>query len=257
MVIVTITSDWRDGSYYLGALKGAILSLSQSVTVVEITNSIPSFDILQEAFVLKSCYSHFPEGSIHLMCVMSEPAYDAPMVILYTEGHYFIGINDGRFSHMFNNPPAICFEILREKSRFGSTFSSLELFKKGVDIIIGNSFEKRTVVSDVKKETIAEVVYNEDAIVGRVIYIDSFGNAITNIEKRLFDSLQRGRTYTIYANGPYNKINKISKGYKDTLPGTTVALFNSVALLELAVNQGNISELEGLMPSSEVRIKFN
>ena len=257
MAIVTITSDWRDGNYYLGALKGAILSLPHSVTIVEITNSIPSFDILQEAFVLKSCYNHFPKGSIHLMCVMSEPTYDAPMVILYAEDHYFIGINDGRFSHLFNNPPAICFEILREKSRFESTFSSLDLFKNGVDIVVGNSFEKRTAISDVRKETIAEVVYNDNGIVGKVLYIDSFGNAVTNIEKSLFDTLQRGRSYTIYALGPYNKINKISKGYRDSLPGVTIALFNSLGLLELAVNQGNISELEGLSPSSEVRIKFN
>ena len=257
MVIVTITSDWRDGSYYLGALKGAILSLSQSVTVVEITNSIPSFDILQEAFVLKSCYNHFPEGSIHLMCVMSEPMHDAPMVILYAEGHYFIGVNDGRFSHLFSNPPAICFEILRERSRFESTFSSLELFRNGIEIILSNSFENKTVASDVKEETIAEVVYNDNGIVGKVLYIDSFGNAITNIEKRLFDTLQRGRGYTIYARGPYNKISKISKGYRDSLPGAAIALFNSLGLLELAINQGNISELEGLTPSSEVRIKFN
>ena len=257
MVIVTITSDWGEGGYYLGALKGAILSLSQSVTVVEITNSIPSFDILQEAFILKSCYNHFPKGSIHLMSVMSEPTHDAPMVILYADYHYFIGINDGRFSHLFNNPPAICFEILRERSRFISTFSSLELFRNGVDIILNNSFENKTVVSDVKRETIAEVVYNDDGIVGKVLYIDSFGNAITNIEKRLFDSLQRGRTYTIYANGPYNKINKISKGYKDSLPGAAIALFNSLGLLEIAINQGNMSELEGMVPSSEVRIKFN
>ena len=257
MAIVTITSDWKDGGYYLGTLKGAILSLSPEVNIVEITNSIPSFDILQESFVLKNTFKHFPKETIHLMCVMSEPSYDAPMVILYAENHYFIGVNDGRFSHLLETLPAICFEIVREKSRFESNFSSLELFKSGVDIILNNRFEERTLPSELKREAIAEVVHDEAGIVGKILYIDSFGNAITNIERELFESLQKGRTYTIYVRGPYNKISRISKSYKDSAPGVVIALFNSLGLLELAVNQGNISELEGLSPSSEVRIKFN
>jgi len=257
MAIITITSDWKDGGYYLGALKGAILSISSDIGIVEITNSIPSFDILQEAFVLKSCFRYFPKDSIHLMCVMSEPSYDAPMVILYAENHYFIGVNDGRFSHLFDNMPIICFEISREKSRFESTFSSLDMFRNGVDIILNNNFEERTIASELKREVIAGVVSNDDGIVGKILYIDPFGNAITNIEKSLFESIQKGRSYTIYARGPYNKIHRLSKGYRDSAPGAVIAMFNSLGLLELAVNQGNMSELEGLLPSSEVRIKFN
>ena len=98
MTIVTITSDWNREDYYLAALKGALLSVRGDLMIVDITNSIPCYDVLQEVFVLKNSYEAFPKGSIHLMCVMSEPAPGSPMVIVFAGGHYFIGVNDGRFS---------------------------------------------------------------------------------------------------------------------------------------------------------------
>lgn len=255
MTIVTITSDWKNGDYYLGALKGTLISLSTDIRVVDITNSIPSFDVLQEIFILKSTFGHFPDSSIHLMGVMSEPRPGVPMVILFHKGHYFVGLNDGRFSLLFNPPPPICFEILKGRETSGA-FSTLNLFREAVDIILTNTFEKRTVACDTVKETITGVVTTQDAITGRVLYCDSFGNAVTNIEISLFDKVRKGRNFTIYVQGPYMKIGKISRGYYDSRPGEVIALFNSLELLEIAVNQGDVTKLENLTPSSEIRVKF-
>ncbi len=256
MTLVTITSDWKNGDYYLGALKGSLLSLSSDICVVDITNSIPSFEVLQEIFILRSTYRHFPQNTIHLMCVMSEPALGTNIVIVFGDGHYFIGVNDGRFSLLFDIPPAVCFEILKGRDIPFTSFTSLELFKEAVDIICTNSFETRTKICAINRESSPGVVHNDNNITGRVLYIDSFGNAITNIEKRVFDSIHKGRDFTIFVQGPYTKINKISRGYNDSSPGEIIALFNSVGLLEIAVNQGNIALLENLNPSSEIRIRF-
>ncbi|MDO9680909.1 MAG: SAM-dependent chlorinase/fluorinase [Bacteroidales bacterium] len=255
MTTVTITSDWKNGDYYLGALKGALLCLSSDLRVVDITNSIPNFDVLQEIFILKGTFRHFPKSSIHIMGVMSEPRPGVPMVILYGEGHYFVGLNDGRFSLLFNTVPPICFEILKGRESSG-TFSSLELFREAVDIIITNTFEKRTIACDTVKETVTGVVSTADTITGRVLYCDSFGNAVTNIEKAIFDSTRKGRGFTVFVQGPYMKITKIVRGYWDSRPGEVIALFNSLGLLEIAVNQGDVTKLENLTPSSEIRIKF-
>ncbi len=256
MTTVTITSDWKNGDYYSGALKGALISLSSGVRVVDITNSVPSFDVLQEIFILKSTFCRFPQNSIHLMTVMSEPTMENPMVIVFFEGHYFIGVNDGRFSLLFQNMPSICFEINKLKEIPFSTFMSLELFCEGVGIILENRFETSTTASELKREYGAGVVNTNDSITGRVVYCDSFGNAITNISKELFDRLHGGRNFTIYVQGPYTKIIKISRGYHDSNPGELIALFNSLGYLELAVNQGSIVSLESLDTSSEVRIRF-
>lgn len=257
MNIVTITSDWYKGDYYLGALKGALYSLSSGLRVVDITNSIPSFDVLQEIFILRSTFPHFPESTIHLMGVMSEPTPDSPMVIVFFKGHYFIGVNDGRFSLLFDSVPSICFEILEWEQLVLSAYSAVSFFTRGVDIIINNKFETCTKASAIKKENKALPVQNANSIIGRVIYCDSFGNAVTNIEKKMFDSIHKGRNFIIYIQGPYLKLDKISIGYSaGSYPGEIIALFNSLGYLELAINQGNITILENISTSTEVRVKF-
>jgi len=255
MTIVTITSDWNKGDYYLGALKGKLISTSKEIELVEITNSIPSYDVLQEIFILKNSYGYFPKGTIHLLCVMSEPSADSPMVIVYADNQYFIGVNDGRFSLLFESLPSIAFAIEFEENF--SNFSALDLFVKGVEAVLNNDFQANTFAVNIKREIATKVVYNEDSVTGRVVYTDSFGNAITNIEKVLFDKLQKGRDFTIFVQGPYTKIKSISHSYSQHSPGEILAVFNSLGLLEIAVNQGNIATLENLSTASEIRIKFN
>lgn len=255
MTIITITSDWNNGDYYTGALKGMLLSLNGDITFTEITNSIPSFDVLQEVFILKNTFRFFPKGTIHLMGVMSEPSPESGMVVVYAEGHYFIGINDGRFSLLLDPLPAIAFALNDQESH--GSFSALKLFVKGVDTIINNTFSENTVATDVKSESSPQVVYNDDSITGRVVYIDSFGNAITNIDKSLFDRIHRARNYTVYIQGPYSKIRSVSAGYSSHYPGQIFAMFNSLGLLELGVYQGNISALENINTATEIKIRFD
>ena len=256
MRTVTIISDWNKGDYYLGALKGALYSLSSGIRVVNIANSVPSFDVLQEIFILKSTFHRFPQNTVHLMGVMSEPSAENPMIILYHRGHYFIGVNDGRFSLLFDSLPSICFEINLYRSMEYSSFMALELFVEGVSIILENRFEGSTTASQLKKEYGLNAVNDRDSITGRVIYCDSFGNAITNISKELFDRVRSGRAFTIYVQGPYSKIGEISRGYNSSNHSELIALFNSLDLLEIAINQGSVVLSEGVDISSEVRIKF-
>lgn len=254
MTIVTLTSDWNKSDYYLGALRGRLASVSSKINLLEIANSIPSFDVLQETFILKSAYTHFPSNSIHLMGVMSEPTPDSPMVIVYANSHYFIGINDGRFSQLFENPPSIAFAISLDEPF--SPFSAPSLFASGVKTILENSFEANTTACNLKRESLARVVYDENTIVGKVLYIDSFGNAISNIEKNTFDRVHRARAFIIYVQGPHIKITNISRGYYLGNPGGIIALFNSLGLLEIAVFMDSLAKLESIVPGSEIRIKF-
>lgn len=254
MAIVTITSDWGKGDYYLGQLKGRLLTALPGVNISEISNSIPPHDVQNEAFIVKNCYKSYPLSTIHLLAVFCEPYEDYKMVILYNEGHYFIGLNDGRFSHIFENPPSIAFEIIDEDNV--SAFRALELFTKGVKIINDNSFEENTRPSEVISESVRRTVYDDNTIIGRVVYIDSYGNAVTNIEKQLFERIGKKRNYTIYIQGPYLKTDCISLNYNDINAGKLIVLFNSLNLLEVSIIAGNLSILENVDTTTEVRIKF-
>ena len=254
MTIVTLTSDWNKSDYYLGVLKGRLASLSLKINLLEITNSIPSFDVLQETFILRNTYLNFPANSIHIMGVMSEPTPESPVVIVYANNHYFIGVNDGRFSQLFENPPSIAFAVNVDEAF--SSFMAPTLFAKGVQTILENSFEANTKACDLKRESIARVVYDENSIVGKVLYIDSFGNAVSNIEKIVFDRVHKARPFTIFVQGPHIKIKNISRGYYQGIPGGLMALFNSLGLLEVAIYMDSLAKVESIVPGSEIRIKF-
>lgn len=262
MNIITITSDWSKSDYYLSALKGNILSYDCDAKIVDLNNDIPPLDVVQSMFVLVGSYAHFPKGTIHLMGVCSEPWDGNPMVIVKGDGHYFVGVNDGRFAYLFDpdSPSSIremppCAYALRMPEQF-STFMAAELFARAVRIIKENTFIKETDRCDIKKEVILKPMCNESSIIGKVIYIDSFGNAITNITKDLFSKMLNGRDYEILVQGPYAVIPRISRDYSSVNVGGMVALFNSVGYLEVAINQGNIAQTESLVASSEITVRF-
>lgn len=254
MNVITITSDWSKSDYYLPVLKGKLLSSDVSSVIVDISNSISPLDVLQSMFVLKNSYAHFPKGSIHLICVDCEPSEDEPIVIAEHDGHFFVGKNDGRFVHLFDEMPPVAY-ALRLPAEF-SSFMAADQFASAVKIIEENSFVRDTDKCELKTEVLLRPVCMEDSIIGRVIYIDSYGNGIVNISKKLFEQMRRNRDFEILVQGPYAKIPTISKTYSSVDQGEMVAFFNSLGLLEVAINKGDIASMEDLQTSSEITVRF-
>lgn len=255
MAVVTITSDWLREDYYLGTLKGRLLSLSENLNIVEISRSITPHDVQNEAFILKNTYSSFPVGTIHLMCVFSEPEECEPMVIVYNDNHYFVGLNDGRFSYLFEQTPAIAFGVKGKIRRSG--FDALDFLVKGVDIILNNSFEKDTFAVTLTESPQRRAVFGENTIIGRVVHIDSFGNAITNIDKYNFDRVAMGRGFRIFVQGPFIKSDNLSDSYHSNENSNTLFFFNSAGLLEIAMETANFAQIENIDTTSEIRIVFS
>ena len=97
---------------------------------------------------------------------------------------------------------------------------------------------------------------NESVIAGSVIYIDSYQNAITNISRELFEKIGKGRPFEILVQSYHYKINRINKTYNETSDGELLAIFNSVGLLEIAINRGKVAELLNIGLHSNIRVKF-
>ena len=254
MPIVTITSDWSLHDYYAGSLKGAIYACCQDVEIVEISHHIRSFDVMQCTFVLRHAFSHFPQGSIHLLAVQSEPEPLVPMVIVPAQGHYFVGLNDGRFSLLLDQPPDTAFALPIPAEPH--TFAALKLFTKAVSMIVENRIEELAKPCPLVTEAAGRAVYDSSEIIGRVVYIDSYGNAITNIRRTLFLKLSKGRSFEIFVRGPYAKLNRIAGTYDEAVVGEMIALFNTTGNLEIALNKANLAQIESIDTHSEIRVKF-
>ncbi len=267
MPIVTITSDWNDSSYYLPLLKGKILSAIPGVVFETISNSIEPFNIPQGCFVLKHSYRNFPKGTIHLMGVNSEPTENSPMIAVQHAGEWIVAPNDGRFSLLLGaaaieNGKAVAYEIPLPQEF--STFMAAECFTAAVDAVTNGTFASTLRVCGIKSVSGALPTVLPDRIIGKIVYIDSYGNAISNITREDFargymmwsGSNPNDPEFRIYVGGPQLTLDMIYNGYNDVDSGMDVALFNSIGLLEFAINNGSFSKVEGIGPNCEIMIKF-
>lgn len=255
MPIVTLTTDWGNGDYYLGRLKGRILSCCPGVTFADITHHVQPFNTLQAAFIVRGTYGCYPKGSVHIVGVNSEPSPVNPITAIWAEDHFFIGPNDGMFSVVLDGEPDEIVLLNPDEKRSG--FRALEMLATAVSCICNQRPLTAIGIETVlKKEHVGKAAYNEDSISGYVSYIDSFGNVITNITRELFFRVGQGRRFEILVQNNLNKIEKISAYYDDVRSGRMLALFNSFDLLELAIYQGNMAQLESLENKSSIRVKF-
>jgi S-adenosylmethionine hydrolase len=255
MSIVTLTSDFGLKDHFVASIKGALLSAVPGVNIVDISHSIAPFDLQQAAFVLGHAWKQFPEGTIHVVSVGPSPSVRFNHIAFRLNGHYFIGADNGIFSLFTEETPDLIIEI----SKAGlepSSFTALDVYVPFIAAIasglkLETLGEKLTGVSQlIRPRHLPE----DNVLKGNVVYIDSFGNLVTDIRKTEFERIGQGRNFSIQLIG--DEINSIVRRYSDVDEGDKLALFNSEGLLEIAINQGKANQLLNLRVNAVIRISF-
>ncbi len=275
MAIITLTTDFGEKDHFVGATKGAIYSELSNINIVDISHMISPFNIPEAAYIIQNVYNSFPKGTIHIIGIDSEINQENKHIALKLDDHYFICANNGIMS-------MICSEIAPEKiveinihDRIQSSFPVLDVFVKvachiargGTLDVIGKS------ISNIKplKNIVPYVNDDKTQIVGSVIYIDNYGNVITNIKKSFFEAIQKGRAFEISARN--YKFKKIHQKYSDIVnfevpedkrhdEGRGLVVFNSGGFLEIAIYKsnsdtvGSASTLMGLLPMDAISVNF-
>ncbi|MFW5916329.1 MAG: SAM hydrolase/SAM-dependent halogenase family protein [Bacteroidota bacterium] len=256
MPIVTLTTDWNKQDFYTGALKGKILSLYREVRIIDITHQIKSFNLPEAAFVVRNTYPYFPENTIHIITVKSEISSKNPTILVKKDKQYFLSADNGIFGLIFQDNPDEIIDIDAKPSI--PTFPSLDIYAEIIrKLLSGVSPEKLgQKKKDFNKRIPLRPTIDESVIIGRVVYIDSYFNAITNISADLFQRIGNKRKFQIFVQSNTNKISKISKTYNENPVGELLALFNSLNLLEVAMNGGNAAQILALDTDSTVRVRF-
>lgn len=276
MSIVTLTTDFGNKDYSVAAVKGAILSTFKNPKIIDISHQIEPYNVTQAAYVLKNAYKNFPQGSIHIVGVESERTPENGHIAMYFDGHYFIGADNGIFTMIKGEIKADKIVIININNQNAISFPALDTFIKvaahlsrnGSLEVIGKATNEIRELVELKPVVNAKV----DQIVGSVIYVDNYGNVITNITRKLFNEVGKSRKYTIFARNV--KFKKIYETYSDaidfTIPkekreedGKKIALFNDAEHLELAIYKsnplsvGSAYNLFGLEYRDSVTVKFN
>lgn len=273
MPIITLTSDFGHKDPSVAILKAKIYSELPDAKIVDISHEIQPFDIAEGAFILKNAYQNFPKGSIHIIAVdeLIHP-FKKPIVVKIDE-HYFISSDNGILSLINSDGrPTEIIEINFPKVDFNSDFPSRDIFvpvachlKRGGNLnLVGQRMSAFKELS-----TLRPAIKDDQAIYGSVIYIDNFGNSITNITQNIFQQIGRNRPFSIYHRGQeftriYQNYHEIVRDFENETQdmGRPMALFGSSGFLEIAVykgnpqNQGGANTLLGLKKGSEIRVNF-
>jgi S-adenosyl-L-methionine hydrolase (adenosine-forming) len=255
MAIVTLTSDWNNDDYYTAAVQGKILSRCPGTVFVLITNKVPVFNIALAAFQLRNVLPFFSQGTIHIIGVNNESKDRFPYVAVKINNQYFIGYDNGIFGLLSEEDPQ---ESVLLKDENPGTFPELSVFAEAACQLIQSG--KLSMLGSKHDQLYRQVAMlpaiDESVITGSIIFIDSYRNAISNINRELFDRIGKGRSFELFIQSNHYRINRINGWYSDTASGEMLALFNSLGLLEIAINGGNAADLLNLSLNSTIRVKF-
>lgn len=258
MAIITLTTDFGYKDHYVGAVKGAILSSLPDANIVDISHNISPFNVQECAYILKNAYRSFPKGSVHVVGVDSEISPENEHLVVLVDGHYFVGANSGVISLITSEmQPEKIVEINLPNS-ISSSFPLMNIFipvachiaRGGKLEVIGRPFEGLKELRDFEPRIINE----GKTISGNVIYIDNYGNVVTNIQKSLFEAYRNGRSFEIIART--TKIGQVHQSYNGIInynldrnqrkgPGDALALFNSAGYVELAIYKSDLNSVGG------------
>ena len=275
MAIVTLTTDFGHKDYSVSVIKAALIHQISDLTIIDISHQISPYNQSETAYILKNAFRAFPKGSIHIVGVESEWTPENIHIAIEFEGHFFIGADNGILSMILENLKATKIVEINIHKSIVTSFPVLDVFvsvaahiaRNGALEVIGKPIGK------IKELTNINPVVNREGnqILGSVIYIDNYGNLVTNIKKPYFVEIRKTRNFIIFARTV--KFKNIYKGYSEaidfSLPrnkrdedGKKLALFNSANHLELAVYKSNpqtvggASSLFGLDYRDPVTIKF-
>ncbi|MDX1760130.1 MAG: SAM-dependent chlorinase/fluorinase [Arenibacter algicola] len=258
MAIITLTTDFGHKDHFVGAIKGTIYKELSDAKIVDISHSIAPFNIQECAYILKNSYKNFPDGSIHIVGVDSELTPENQHIAVLVDNHYFIMANNGVIGLIISEiVPEKVVEIQLPNS-IDSSFPEMDVFVKAASHIarggklevIGRTFK------DLKdlREFNPRISDDGKTISGSVIYIDNYGNVVTNIQQSTFKTIGKGRPFELQARN--KKIKEIHKKYSDIInysldksqrksPGELLALFNSSGYVEIAIYKSDLNTVGG------------
>jgi S-adenosylmethionine hydrolase len=257
--LVTLTTDFGAADWFVGVMKGVILSVNPRATIVDITHDLPFGDVRAAAFAIACAYRFFPRDAVHVVVVDPGVGGDRKPIAVRTDDYWFVGPDNGVLSWAIARERIKAIYHLQNKRYFlreiSSTFHGRDVFAP-----VAAHLSRGAQIRDLGRR-LAEIVrldwpeVVEEApgrIRGEVVYLDRFGNAITNIPAQLLSRLNV-RAAGIYARG--KRLCPVAGCYSAVPAGRPVAVAGSHGCVEIAVNRGSAATRLHLSVGTRVTLR--
>jgi S-adenosyl-L-methionine hydrolase (adenosine-forming) len=258
--IICLTTDFGEGSPYVAAMKGVILSLAPDVNLVDVTHAVPPQDIRNGALILADLAELFPPGTIHIAVV--DPGVGTSRAIVWAEiaGRQYIAPDNGLLGLLAHRNRPTRIRTLAERAWWrqtvSDTFHGRDIMAPvAAQLALGLDPERLGPPRDALVELDwPEVRTVPGKIQGSVTRVDSFGNLITDITADMLAGTPRGEE-TRVACGDHETCG-IFRAYADQPEMTFIALVGSGGQLELAIVGDSAAAMLGIEVGTEVTVAW-
>ena len=278
MPVITLTTDF--GSLYPASLKAAILQINETANIIDITHSIPHACIHAGAFALYSVVDHFPSGTVHVAVIDPGVGTDRRAIAIRSGGQYFVGPDNGLLipaARKLGNVEAYDITNTKLFHDVSSTFHGRDIFAPVgahlletkhagfnpishlLNLLSGRRTDNAIRIEDVGKRIddfveldIEKIEVSDDTISGEIVFIDDFGNIITNIPKDvILDKAGFGAELFIFG----SEI-PLLQTYGLIEDGDALALIGSHGFLEISINCGNAAKTFNVKNGDKIDVKL-
>jgi len=261
--LVTLTTDFGLNDYFVGTMKGVILNINPSAQIIDICNSIQSFDVLDGALTIAQAYSYFPVDTVHLVIVDPGVGSERRPLLITTEKHIFLAPDNGVMSLVYERAERLSVRHITATHYFlqpvSQTFHGRDVFaacagwlSKGVESAkFGDEIADFLRFSAPKPKPVGEKTFK-----GVVLKSDKFGNLITNFTPNEVPQLFIPEPPAFRIQIGKAEITKIRTAYAQAAPGEVFGILGSMGFLEISANRAAANRLVGADKGSEVSIAF-
>lgn len=258
MAIVTLLTDLGYRDPYLAMAKGKLLTGMKDAQIIDVSHD-PTItgDEMIGSFMLRNVVPQFPKGTIHIISINTTLDLGCRFVAFEHKGHYFIGADRGIFFMCMAEHPEKVYDITSYSKSF-TTFPLMDIFVPvAIDMANGKKMEEiGTTEIKLVEKTMFYPTTEPNRIVGSILYIDIYGNLITNVSRNLFEKMRNGRRFRIYVRSATYNVTKLSNDYNDVPEGEMVAVVNYSGLIEIAIRDTNCAKMLGVEVRSSMVVEF-
>jgi len=248
--LITLLTDFGDRDYFVASIKGVILNINPQARIIDLSHQVAPQDVHQAAYLLKSCYRYFPDGTIHVAVVDPGVGTLRRPLLVTTSRYCFLAPDNGLLTPVYQEEFSIEVRAIENKQyrldAEGATFDGRDLFAPAAAWLSRGQVPGTygPLVSDYVKLAVSEPSWAGNKLAGRIAHIDRFGNLISDITPLHVKEVQGrsgGSNVTIRVGGA--TIDGLVPAYAAGSSVAPHALINSNGYLEIFVKEGSAADL--------------
>jgi len=249
MRVIALLTDFGTRDGYAGAMKGVLAARAPDARIIDIAHDVPAGDVQHAAWVLKTVWPHFPEGTVYLAVVDPGVGTSRPSVALAADDRFAVGPDNGIFTFVAESARVVSLAVSADAS---PVFHGRDVFAPvAASLASGGSLEDSgTPAASLARLPLPRPERRGDAIEAHVIHVDRFGNCVTDVPAAMLG----GRGVRVEAGAV--RTSRLVRTYAEAREGELVALVNSAGHLELATRSGAASERFGIHRGARLLVRL-